>query len=113
MINVDSKAVGMTSAYLYHHYMDDTDDYQDRDQNPKSFVVPKPILPGFMVDPLQLIQQNMKPMASQLHCGAAMPPTHFRTREMARDFARDHNEYKFVDQGASADNGERWSCIPR
>lgn len=37
LINVDSKADGMTMAYLYHHMDTPADSYMDRDQNPQSW----------------------------------------------------------------------------
>lgn len=112
LIKVDSKAAGMTLAYLYHHYMDDKDDYQDRDQNPKSFTVPTTQLPSFVADP---VTRNIQPLANLLHTGnTVLPPTYFRSRELARDFARDHNDYKFVDNGRyRANKNERWSCVAR
>ncbi len=36
LIKVDSKADGITLAYLYHHMNDDPNNYLDRDQNPVS-----------------------------------------------------------------------------
>lgn len=112
LIKVDSSAVGMTLAYLYHHYMDDKDDYLDRDQNPKSFTVPTTQLPSVVADPAT---RNIQPLASLLHTSnTALPPTYFRSRELARDFARDHNDYKFVDNGRYwANKNERWTCVAR
>lgn len=37
LITVDSKEVGATLAYLYHHMNTDPDSYFDRDQNPKPY----------------------------------------------------------------------------
>lgn len=36
LIRVDSKAAGITLAYLYHHWQTNPDTYLDRDQNPKN-----------------------------------------------------------------------------
>ena len=93
LITVDSKAVGITLAYLYHHYQDDPDTYLDRDQNPKSFLKPTVSL-GF-------------PAALQ-----SSSVVYFPTREQARVYARNSNYvYKFKDQGHNSPYGERWSCV--
>lgn len=110
LIRVDSRAVGMTLAYVYHHYIDDSDDYLDRDQNPKSFSVPQQSTPTPFLQPPQLFQ------AAGIHTRAnvALPTMYFTSREKARDFARDHNEYKVQDNGTIRGAiGERWSCVER
>ena len=112
LITVDSHAVGVTKAYLYHHYMDDTDEYLDRDQNPKSFQ--SPTLPSYIGSP----QHFMLSGRSQPHTPAPAPTAvtqYFPSREKARDFARAHSDIcKFKDNGpARANIGERWSCVPR
>lgn len=37
---------------------------------------------------------------------------YFGSRTEARNFARDTKGYKFVDQGADAEKGKRWSAVP-
>ena len=117
LITVDSKAAGTTLAYVYHHYQDDTDDYLDRDQNPKSFktvvpvaVVPAQSLPSFLVDPLQMIQGARQSVVNVTTLGELF----FESRERARNYARNNAAtYKFQDNGHYAASGERWSCIER
>ena len=88
LIRVDSKAAGMTLAYLYHHYEQDVDEYQDRDQNPKPFKTKSETIVNKKMD-------NNSPVIF------------FDTRAKARDFARNNQYYKFKDTGIP---NKRWSC---
>lgn len=53
LITVQSKEVGPTSAYLYHHDSVNPDDYLDRDQNPRPVPggIPGPVGPVSPSDP--------------------------------------------------------------
>lgn len=102
LIKVDSKEVGMTLAYCYHHYMSSSDDYLDRDQNPKSFM--RIVTPSqTFVSALNVIPASVAPFDIK----------YFGSREAARIYCRSHSEAKFVDQGYSSLDGERWSCVAR
>ena len=113
LITVDSKADGMTMAYVYHHYKVSADEYLDRDQNPKSFTgtnntfVSSNGMPTGMPTGHQLSQSIARkhvpvPILDQIK--------YFETRTKARDFARGNVDYKFEDQGWQ--NGDkRWSCV--
>ncbi|KKM81850.1 hypothetical protein LCGC14_1325700 [marine sediment metagenome] len=96
LINVDSKAVGMTLAYCYHYYKDSSDDYLDRDQNPKSFM-----------------RRVVSPTSGLLPFSNFISPICFDTREESRNFARSHSDFKFKDCGNSSPAGQRWICISR
>ena len=103
LITVDSKAAGTTLAYVYHHYQDDTDDYLDRDQNPKSFTTSGPAV--------QSVQPFIWPVTP---VATPVDEKFFTSREAAREYAR-YNAvvWKFQDNGNYAHVGERWSCILR
>ena len=111
LIKVDSKDVGMTLAYCYHHYNQSSDDYLDRDQNPKSFM--RMVTPVAKTDVSALIGLSPTTGGPTAAIGNGVDTTiFFDTREDARYYARTHNEtYKFKDNGWSA--AQRWACIPR
>lgn len=114
LIKVDSKAAGMTLAYLYHHYQSDPDSYLDRDQNPKPFLSQqrKSCLP---------FPTNVSAFTTALASvtGANLPSgiLYFDTRTEAREFARDNSDtFRFKDQfnrGPAVHASKRWSCVPR
>ena len=112
LIQVDSKEVGMTLAYCYHHYMRSTDEYLDRDQNPKSFLrmVTPPQSFNSALDNIPVLPAAV---ASLAQVTTTFDIMYFGSREKAREYCRSHPEAKFVDQGYSSLDGERWSCVAR
>jgi len=107
LIQVDSKAVGMTLAYCYHYYNDSSDDYLDRDQNPKSFMK--------QVNKSNVLASLPSPGSSILaQINSTSDDTiYFDSREAARTYARTYSDqFKFKDFGWSANN-LRWACEAR
>ena len=121
LITVDSKADGITLAYLYHHYQVDADDYLDRDQNPQSFkptyapktptrnndlpsmfdLTPSHLDPG-LLDPywtpcVDEDEDGMSQSNPQVSVGVALQAlsqqVHFPTRQAGREFATANPKY--------------------